>query len=207
MTAPAPYRAVLLFGAPGTGKGTQGKILAGLPGFVHVSSGDMFRELDPDSDLGKVFLDHSNRGELVPDDLTIRLWAHHMEKLVQSHRFDPERDTLLLDGIPRSQGQAQMIEPLLDVRLLLHLKANDEEHLVQRIRERALREDRFDDANPEVVRRRFREYDAETQPVLECYSVDRIRIIDAGAAPLEVLRQMVEVLQVMLFPETLQHAA
>lgn len=202
-----PYRAVLLFGAPGTGKGTQGKILAGLPGFVHVSSGDMFRELDPESDLGKVFLEHSTQGELVPDDLTIRLWRHHMEKLVRSHRFDPERDVLLLDGIPRSTAQAEMLEPHVDVQLLLHLKATNEEQMVRRIRERALREDRLDDANPEVVRNRFREYDAQTQPVLGCYPKERTRIVDAGAAPLEVLRQVIEVLQVMLFPETLQHAA
>ena len=207
MTAEAEqYRSVLIFGPPGSGKGTQGRILNSIPGFVHVSSGDMFRELDPNSDLGRVFLDYSSRGELVPDDVTIRLWQHHMGRLVGTNRFDPERDTLILDGIPRSRHQAQMLDGQIRVRLLLHLCAADEEHMLKRIRRRALQENRLDDANPEVVRRRFREYEAETKPVLDYYPTDLVRAIDAGAAPLEVLRQVVEVLQVMLFPETLQHA-
>ena len=204
---PIRYRSVLMFGAPGTGKGTQGKILANIPGFVHVSSGDMFRELDPHSDLGKVFLDYSSRGELVPDDVTIQLWEHHMDKLVIARRFDAKDDTLILDGIPRSRSQAEMLADKIEVRLLLHLHASDIEQMVQRIRRRALQEDRLDDGNEEVVRRRFREYDAETRPVLECYPPELIRTIDAGAKPLEVLRQVVEVLQVMVFPDTLSHAA
>lgn len=200
-------RAVLLFGAPGSGKGTQGKILAGIPGLVHLSSGEMFRELDVHSDLGKIFLDYSTRGELVPDDVTIRLWEHHMEKMVQTQRFDPQRDTLILDGIPRSCPQAEMLQGKIDVRLLLHLQAGNEEDMIRRIRQRALREDRLDDANPDVVRQRFRQYEAETFPVLQSYPESLVRTIDAGAAPLEVLRQVIEVLQVMLFPDTLQHAA
>ncbi len=202
-----PFRAVLLFGAPGSGKGTQGHILSGVPGLLHLSSGEMFRELDPASDLGRIFLDYSTRGELVPDDVTIRLWQHHMNKLVSTNRFDPRKDTLILDGIPRSRHQAEMLQGSLDVRLLLHLQATDEEQMVQRIRQRALRENRLDDANPDVVRRRFREYEAETHPVLEFYPAELIRTIDAGAAPLEVLRAVIEVLQVLLFPETMQNAA
>ena len=208
MTSQArPYRSVLMFGPPGSGKGTQGKILERIPGLVHVSSGDMFRELDPNSDLGRIFLDYSSRGELVPDDLTVQLWQQHMDRLVSSRRIFPERETLILDGIPRSPHQAEMMADLIDVRLLLHLLAGDEEQMVQRIRRRALQENRLDDANEDVIRRRFREYDAETKGVLDCYDANLTRAIDAGAAPLEVLRQVVEVLQVMLFPETLQHAA
>ena len=167
----------------------------------------MFRELEPDSELGKVFLDYSSRGDLVPDDVTIRLWEHHMDRLVQARQFNPSRDTLILDGIPRNLQQSEMLQGRIDVRLLLHLHAADEEQMVQRIRGRALREGRLDDANPDVVRRRFREYDAETFPVLESYPREKVRSIDACAAPLEVLRQVIEVLQVMLYPETLQHAA
>lgn len=206
-TRDRPYQAVLLFGAPGSGKGTQGRILSGIPGLMHVSSGEMFRELDVHSALGKIFIDHSTRGELVPDDLTVRLWQHHMERLVQSHRFDPERDTLILDGIPRSRRQAEMLRDKIDVRLLLHLHAGDEAQMIQRIRQRALREDRLDDANPDVVRERFRQYEAETFPVLESYPAGLIRSVDAGAAPLEVLRQVIEILQLMVFPATLRPVA
>ena len=67
------YQTILLFGAPGAGKGTQGSILAQVPGFHHISTGDMFRTLDIHSELGKIFFEHSSKGELVPDEVTIAL--------------------------------------------------------------------------------------------------------------------------------------
>src|SRR5262245_55093023 len=68
------YQTILLFGAPGSGKGTQGKILGQIPGFYHLSCGEVFRTLDTGSDLGKVFMEYSSRGELVPDDVTVKMW-------------------------------------------------------------------------------------------------------------------------------------
>ena len=71
------YQTVLLFGAPGAGKGTQGKILGLVPGFFHLACGDVFRSLDVNSELGKEFLEYSSRGELVPDSLTIEMWRQN----------------------------------------------------------------------------------------------------------------------------------
>ena len=70
------FRTILLFGAPGSGKGTQGKILGQIPGFFHLSCGDVFRALQPESDLGRMFLEYSSRGQLVPNDLTVKLWQY-----------------------------------------------------------------------------------------------------------------------------------
>ncbi len=69
------YRAILLFGAPGAGKGTQGKILGQIPNFVHFSCGDAFRNLRVDSPLGRVFVEFASKGNLVPDEPTIELWT------------------------------------------------------------------------------------------------------------------------------------
>src|SRR3954452_20076641 len=71
---PRRYRTILLFGAPGSGKGTMGKALGVIPGFAHVACGDVFRSLDLAAPLGRVFLDYSSKGLLVPDDTTIALW-------------------------------------------------------------------------------------------------------------------------------------
>ena len=129
-----------------------------------------------------------------------------MDRLANSGQFSIKRDVLFIDGIPRSRAQAEVLADKVDMLLLLYLRA-DQEPMLERIHKRALQENRLDDANPDVVRRRFQEYEAETAPILDFYPAAKIRTVDAGAAPLEVLRQTIEVLQIMLFPEALQHAA
>ncbi|MBI93103.1 MAG: hypothetical protein CME05_07805 [Gemmatimonadaceae bacterium] len=123
-----------------------------------------------------------------------------------SRRVLRRRDVLFLDGIPRSRAQAEVLADKVDMLLLLHLRA-DQEPILERIHKRALQENRLDDANPDVVRRRFQESEAETAPILDFCPAAKIRTVDASAAPLEVLRQIIEILQIMLFPEALQHAA
>ena len=88
------YKTILLFGAPGAGKGTQGKILGTIPSFFHCACGDVFRNLTVDSPVAKVFIEHSSRGELVPDEPTIKLWRQSIENATRAGRFHPERDTL-----------------------------------------------------------------------------------------------------------------
>src|SRR5438093_1058172 len=107
---PAKLKTVLLFGPPGSGKGTQGKLLGTLPGFVHVACGEVFRSIDLSSEVGKVFMKYSSKGELVPDDFTVRLWKEHIDRMVQFGALKPDSDVLVLDGIPRNVEQAKMRE-------------------------------------------------------------------------------------------------
>src|ERR1700722_7271429 len=109
------YKTLLLFGAPGSGKGTQGSILGSIPGFRHVACGDVFRNLRVGSPLGRIFLDYSSRGALVPDDFTVQLWHEHIEGLISLNRFDPDSDILILDGIPRNVAQARLMDNLIEV--------------------------------------------------------------------------------------------
>ncbi len=160
-------RTILLFGAPGSGKGTQGKILGTIPNFYHCACGDVFRNLNADSRLGKVFLEYSSRGELVPDEATVDLWRNNIQANTMLGRFNPERDTLVLDGIPRNAAQAEMLKNTLDVRALLHLTCPDRNKMVERLQRRALRDNRLDDANLEVIRNRLQVYDLTTKPVLD----------------------------------------
>ena len=109
------YRTILLVGAPGSGKGTQGKILGTIPDFYHCACGDVFRNLTIDSELGRIFVKYSSKGKLVPDRYTIQLWRENIEAQTQLGRFHPERDTLVLDGIPRNRHQAEMLHDALEV--------------------------------------------------------------------------------------------
>ena len=136
------YKSILLFGAPGVGKGTQGKIIGHIPGFFHLACGDVFRSLDMTSELGAKFLEYSSRGELVPDELTIEMWKTNMHAQTVLSIYKPTQDLLVLDGIPRNLGQAQALEPYLDVLMVIHLVCRDIDAMVMRMRRRALKENR-----------------------------------------------------------------
>lgn len=187
------YKTILLFGAPGAGKGTQGKILGKIPGFFHLACGDVFRSLDLSSDLGAKFLAYSSRGELVPDDLTIEMWRQNMHAQTVLSLYKPAVDLLILDGIPRSVAQAKEMERYLDVLEVIHLVCPDRDEMVRRMRKRALKENRLDDADEKVIRRRFEVYDRETAPVLACYPAEIISNVDAMGSPAEVLQHVLEV--------------
>ena len=189
------YRTILIFGAPGSGKGTQGKVLGDLPGFYHLSCGDVFRGLDPAGELGQTFLGYSSQGKLVPDNFTVKLWLDHIHRLVRTGSFGPLDEILVLDGIPRNCHQAQIMEEYIDVILLVCLSAMDEEVLIERIRRRALHENRLDDANESVIRTRFEEYEAETRPLLDYYPDELIRSVDTGGTPVEALQDVLSAVQ------------
>lgn len=180
-------KAVLLFGAPGSGKGTQGRMLGTLPGFIHVACGEVFRSIDLNSEVGKVFLKYSSRGELVPDDTTIQLWHEHIDKLVHTGAFKPPTDVLVLDGIPRNVHQAEMLDDHIEaIRLVVLRSTTDRNEIVRRLKSRALKENRLDDANQETIRQRLQVYDEESKPVIDHYPA-AIRVdVDSLQAPIEV---------------------
>lgn len=188
------YNCILLFGAPGVGKGTQGKLLGRIPGFYHFSSGDMFRALDKNSELGQLVMSYSTKGLLVPDDLTVRMWAEYIAARVADRSFNPAQQLLLLDGIPRTVNQARLMAPHMNVLKIIHLVAPDIEAMVQRMKKRALKENRPDDADEAVIRRRFEVYKAETQPMLDHYPADLRADINAIGSPARILRDILNVL-------------
>ena len=186
------YQTVLLFGAPGAGKGTQGRVLGTIPGFYHLSCGDVFRALDIGSEIGKQVYEYSSRGELVPDDLTIRIWERGLEGQIALNKYKPHQDLLILDGIPRNVPQAQLLDEHVKVVSVLHLVCTDEETMIHRIKRRAIKENRADDAKESVIRRRFEVYHEETAPLLAHYDTSLISEIDAIGSPAQVLHRALE---------------
>ncbi len=189
---PGKYQTVLLFGAPGAGKGTQGKILGQIPGFYHLSIGDVFRNLDIHSDLGRVFYEYSSKGELVPDDVTVKMWAENLHAQTVLSIYKPHDDLLVLDGIPRTVRQAELIREHVSVLSIVHLVCRDKDAMVKRLRRRALKENRADDAREEVILNRWKVYEEETAPVLEQYPPEIIQEVDAMGSPASVLQHVLE---------------
>lgn len=188
------YRTLVLFGAPGSGKGTQGKVLGAIPNMFHFSSGDAFRSLDPNSDLGKTFKEYSTKGLLVPDELTIALCVDHIAKVVKAGKFNPETDTLILDGIPRSLAQAKALQNTVEVKAVLNLACSTYEDLVQRMKKRALKEGRTDDADEKIIRERFATYDRQTKPLLDFYGASLVKTVDALQSPIKVLQDVLAII-------------
>jgi len=186
------YDTYLIIGAPGSGKGTQGKILGSIPRFFHCACGDVFRSLDTRTKLGQAFLDYSSKGHLVPDEITVQLWQARISACVRSHTFKPDIDALVLDGIPRNVGQAVLMEEMITVKGVFHLSCPDRSKIVERLKKRALKDNRIDDANEEVIRRHLAVYDEESRPVIDHYGKDLITEIDAMASPVEVLHKVVQ---------------
>jgi len=186
------YNCFLIFGSPGSGKGTQGKILGTIPGFFHVACGEVFRSLDLRSEIGKIFLQYSSKGQLVPDDITVRLWEQHIENMVILGRFKPEIDHLVLDGIPRNLVQAKLLSEKIHVRRVFHLSCPDRSVLVERLKKRALKENRLDDANEKVIAERLATYEKETKPILNYYGTQLVTTIDATQYPYQVLRDILQ---------------
>lgn len=188
------YKTVLLFGAPGAGKGTQGAILGQVPGFYHLSSGEVFRNLKKSSPIARTFLEYSNKGELVPDDVTIDLILGHIDEDIEEDRYHPDREVLMLDGIPRNPNQAKLLDPHCEVLAIIHLVCRDLDQMIRRLRGRALKENRPDDAAEEIIRRRFEIYERDTRPVLEHYPRELVHEVDAMNSPAVVLQDTLEVL-------------
>lgn len=158
---------VVLFGPPGAGKGTQSEILLQRYGLVHLSTGDIFRaNIKGQTELGQEAKAFMDKGELVPDSLTISM----LESEVVKH---PQAKGFIFDGFPRTSAQAEALDAFLNGRstaitCMLALEV-DEEELIKRLLNRATTSGRSDDADESIVRNRIAVYNRETAPVADYY--------------------------------------
>ncbi len=185
-----PLKAVLLFGPPGSGKGTLGKFLSLAGGHYHLSSGDVFRGLSPHSPAGQLYQQYALKGLLVPDEATVAIWHNYVEGLIATNRLFPESQLLLLDGLPRTAKQIKLVEKHLNILKIISLEVPDENKLIQRLKKRALIEKRKDDAEEAVLFKRMEVYKKETLEILNYFPASLISRFNADQKPLEVLRDV-----------------
>lgn len=157
-------RAILLFGYPGSGKGTQGKILSALPGFRHVAMGDILRGLTPAHPMHAAVQQQVRQGNLVPDEMVMDLFAHHLTTLKLS-----STDFVIVDGVPRNRKQVDLLNRIADVIKIFKLSIYDEAVVIDRLRKRAQAQNRSDDASDEVIQHRLEVYRRETESCITAY--------------------------------------
>lgn len=158
---------IVLFGKPGAGKGTQAEFLKTKYNLTHISTGDVFRyNLKNNTPLGLEAKGFIDKGELVPDALTIKMLQDEVEK-------NPDTKGFLFDGFPRTTAQADALDAFLtskgwSVTATIALEADDE-ILVERLLERGKTSGRPDDQDENLIRNRYQEYNEKTAPLIEYY--------------------------------------
>lgn len=181
---------LIFMGPPGVGKGTQAKLLAARNGWVQLSTGDLFRDhLKRSTPLGELAQRYMDRGDYVPDDVTIDMVREFIDGL-------PAGTRVMFDGFPRTVAQAEALEALLAGRgraigrvLLIDVPR---EELVRRILNRSRSEGRADDT-PDVIARRFDVYAEQTQPVVEHYeALNRVRRVDGLGELDAITKRLIE---------------
>lgn len=158
---------IVLFGKPGAGKGTQAEFLKGKYNLTHLSTGDIFRfNIKNDTDLGRLAKTYMDKGDLVPDEVTIQMLQSEVDK-------NPDSDGFLFDGFPRTISQAEALDAFLEsktqsITATIALEADDE-ILVKRLLERGKTSGRPDDQDEEKIRNRYQEYNEKTAPLMNYY--------------------------------------
>lgn len=184
------FSSILLFGPPGAGKGTLGKFLSSAGTQYHLSSGDIFRSLPLNSPAGELYYSYASKGLLIPDEATIEIWKYYVQGLIATNSYYPEGQDLLLDGIPRTIEQAQMLGSFINVRHIIVIEISNSKELLRRMQNRARLEGRIDDLDMEVLKKRLEIYQEQNQKVLEYYPKHLISTVDGSQKPLEVLRDV-----------------
>ena len=158
---------LVLFGKPGAGKGTQATFLKDKYNLVHISTGDIFRyNIKNETKLGKLAQSYMDKGDLVPDEVTIQMLQEEVEK-------NPNAEGFIFDGFPRTIAQAEALDAFLSSKGMrihgtLALEADDEA-LIKRLVERGKVSGRTDDQDEEKIRNRFTEYNEKTAPLIAFY--------------------------------------
>jgi adenylate kinase len=160
---------LILFGPPGSGKGTQSEKIVEKFGLIHLSTGNLLRqEIADQTGLGLAAKSFMDKGQLVPDEVVIGMIDSCIEKHAAAKGF-------LFDGFPRTAAQAEALDKLLSLKKTAISKVValevDEEELTKRLVKRGETSGRSDDTNEEVIRKRFAVYRSETEPVAEHYKI------------------------------------
>ncbi len=179
---------IVLFGPPGSGKGTQAQNLISQFNLKQISTGDLFRyNIKNETELGKLAKSFIDKGELVPDQVTIDMLVDELKKPTDAEGY-------IFDGFPRTAAQTDALEQIVkdelndDISLCLSLVVEDEV-LVQRLLKRGKTSGRSDDADENIIRNRIKEYYAKTAEVAELYKIQGKYVDVNGVGDIQEISQ------------------
>ncbi len=168
---------VVFLGPPGAGKGTQVEIISSRYNIPKIVMGDILRsEVSKGTELGKIVKQYMEKGELVPDDIILRIIGKYIEGL----------DSFILDGFPRTLNQAKGLETITEIDRVVYIEVPDDE-----VKRRLLARGRMDD-RPEVIENRLRVYREQTQPLIDYYREKGILVEVDGVGTIDEVTERIE---------------
>lgn len=194
---------LVLFGKPGAGKGTQANFLKEKYNLKHISTGDVFRyNIKNGTELGQLAKTYIDKGDLVPDQVTIDMLRDEVEK-------NPDADGFIFDGFPRTGAQAKALDTLLkekdmQIHATIALDADDQV-LIKRLLERGKVSGRTDDQDVDKIKNRFEEYNEKTAPLIEYYQEqDKFHRVNGIGSIEEITQRLSEVIETIRPPKTIK---
>ncbi|MEO0143750.1 MAG: adenylate kinase [candidate division WOR-3 bacterium] len=168
---------IIFLGPPGAGKGTQAEIISKKYNIKKISTGDILRsEMENGTELGKIAKQYMEKGELVPDEIMIKIIENHIKNL----------NSFILDGFPRTLNQALELEKITKIDKVIYINVPDEE-----IKNRLLKRGRLDD-KPEVIENRIKVYREQTQVLIDYYKKKGILYEIDGMGSIEEISKRIE---------------
>ena len=189
----------VLFGKPGSGKGTQAEHLSEKYKLYHISTGDLFRKnISQNTNLGLLAQSYMDKGELVPDEVTIKMLENEIKENPQSKGF-------LFDGFPRTIAQAESLDKFLksiDMQINATIALDvDEEELISRIIDRGKTSNRSDDQDIEKIQNRFNEYNMKTSTLSKYYKDQKKFFeVDGSGSVDEITKRLFELIDSFNLP-------
>ena len=180
---------LILFGKPGSGKGTQAEFVKNKYGLVHISTGDVFRyNISKQTELGLLAKSYMEKGDLVPDNVTIKMLEAEVNK-------SPNANGFIFDGFPRTTHQAEILDDFLkkkelSITMTIALEV-DEAILIERLINRGKESGRIDDQDKSKIKNRFDEYNNKTSPLIKYYKNQNKFYSVEGTGEIEQITQRI----------------
>jgi adenylate kinase len=180
---------LILFGKPGSGKGTQAEFVKNKYGLVHISTGDVFRyNISKQTELGLLAKSYMEKGDLVPDNVTIKMLEAEVNKSLNANGF-------IFDGFPRTTHQAEILDDFLkkkDLSITMTIALEvDEAILIERLINRGKESGRIDDQDKSKIKNRFDEYNNKTSQLIEYYKHQNKFYSVEGTGEIEQITQRI----------------
>ncbi|CAH64164.1 adenylate kinase [Chlamydia abortus] len=185
-----PFSSILLFGPPGAGKDLLGNFIAHGGSQVYVSLGDIFRCYPIESPIRQLFHKYAVSGSLIPDEDVVVVWNYYVQGLIATGKFLPDRQDLLISGLPRTVDQAKLLDSYIHVRHVIILEVHEEAQLLKRTQNSLYSKGRINEVGIEVLQKRLQSYQKDIDAIIQHYPIHKVSRISAEQKPMEVLRDV-----------------